>query len=251
VFSLRKRPLRIQADDAPRTHLEERRQDRKCAEVLAQVAHEVRQPLAAAWAALHVLQKSQDEGQRKHAHIVLDKQFVRMTRLVDDVLDASRLHLGKTILRLERLDLRFLVEEVAESLRSQVGEKQQQLDMHVPPDPVLVDADSSRLQQVVSNLLVNGVKYTGSGGRLWIDVTRERGDAVVTVGDTGCGIAPELLQRIFDPFIKGDVTSQEGLGVGLAIAQQLVALHSGTIRASSPGPGMGSEFVVTLPTQAG
>ena len=120
----------------------------------------------------------------------------------------------------------------------------------VPTEPVWIHADSGRLQQVVSNLLVNAVTYTDGGGRLWVDLTCEERDAVLTVGDTGRGIASDLLPRIFEPFTKGDVTSEQGLGIGLAIARQLVALHGGTIHASSAGPGKGSEFVVTLPTGA-
>jgi len=113
---------------------------------------------------------------------------------------------------------------------------------------VWVDADSARLQQVLSNLLVNGVRYTDPGGRLWLDVAKGPTDAVLTVGDTGRGIHADLLPHVFEPYTTGGVGSEHGLGVGLAIAQQLVELHGGTIRVSSEGPGRGSEFVVTLPT---
>jgi signal transduction histidine kinase len=221
--------------------------ERGSTEVLARIAHEGQQPLSAALAAVQVVRQSADDVRRDRACVVLDRQLVRLSRLFEDLLEASRLRLAMTSLRLEQLDLRRLVEEVAEAMRPQVAEKHQRLDTHVPADPVWVEADSTRLHQVVSNLLVNGVRYTEPGGRLWVKLTRGSTEAVLTVSDTGQGIRADLLPRVFDPFMKGDVAPEHRLGVGLAIARQLVELHGGTIRASSAGPGNGSEFVVTLP----
>jgi signal transduction histidine kinase len=181
--------------------------------------------------------------------VILERQFVRLSRLFDDLLEASRAHLGKTALRVEQLDLRGLVEEVSESVRPQVAEKHQRLVTHLPDKAVWIEGDPMRLQQVVSNLLVNGVKYTDPGGRVSIALALRPEDVVLTVCDTGRGISAEVLPHIFEPFTRGDGASEEGLGVGLAIARQLVELHGRTICASSAGNGAGSEFVVTLPAR--
>ena len=135
---------------------------------------------------------------------MLDKHFVRLGRLAEDILDTSRLHLGKTALRLERLDLRTVVEEATDSVRLQVAERQQWLQTHVtvPTGPVWIHADSWRLQQVVSNLLVNAVTYTDGGGRLWVDLICEERDAVLTVGDTGRGIASDRCRESSSPSRK-------------------------------------------------
>jgi signal transduction histidine kinase len=247
MFALWKRLSRVCGRGAPRVRVENPGVDLRSIEVLAYVAHEARQPLSTARAAFEVIRKSPDEKRRERAYFVLDRQLVRLAALLDDLLEASRLRLGKTILQVEELDLRRLVAEAAESVELQVAEKHQRLETHLPSESVWVEADSARLQQVVSNLLVNGVQYTDPGGRLWVDLTRGAEDAVLTVGDTGRGITADFLPHIFEPFVRSDASSEPGLGIGLAIARQLVELHGGTIRASSAGPGNGSEFVVTLP----
>lgn len=223
--------------------------DRRSTEVLARVAHEARQPLAAARAAFELIRHSPDNARRERACVVLDKQLVRLTRLFDDLLEASRLRFAATILRVERVDLCRLVEEVVESVRPQAAERHQRLDACLPEHPVWMQGDSVRLQQVVSNLLVNGIRYTGPGGRISVELSHDMGDAVLTVSDTGQGIAADLLPHVFEPFTRGEGGTEQGLGVGLAIARQLVELHGGTICASSAGPGNGSEFVVILPTR--
>jgi two-component system CheB/CheR fusion protein len=152
-------------------------------------------------------------------------------------------------LRIERIDLGRLVEDLTESVRPQAAEKHQHLATQLPPDPIWVECDPIRLQQVVSNLLVNGIRYTGPGGYVFVELEIRSGDVVVTISDTGQGISADVLPRIFDPFTRGDDASDAGLGVGLTIARQLVELHGGTISASSAGPGLGSAFVVTLPTK--
>ena len=248
MFSSWKRLFRAFGVAASSPQMAKPRVDVESTELLAQVAHEARQPLSAARYAFQIIRSRPDEDQRERAFAVLDVQLMRLARLFDDLLDASRLRLGRTNLHIERLDLRGVVEEVAEAVRPQVAEKHQRFDTHLPEDPVWVEADSARLQQVVSNLLVNGVRYTDPGGRLWLDVAKGPTDAVLTVGDTRRGIPANLLPHVFEPYRTGDVSSEHGLGVGLAIALQLVTLHGGTVRASSAGPGSGSEFVVTLPT---
>jgi signal transduction histidine kinase len=174
---------------------------------------------------------------------------VRLVRLFDDLLEASRLRLGTTSLRVERVDLRRLVVEVTESVRPQATGKRQCLAAHMPDDPAWMEGDPVRLQQVVSNLLVNGIRYTGAGGCVSVYLGHGQRTAVLTVSDTGRGISADALPRIFEPFTRGEGAPEQGLGVGLTIARQLVELHGGTISASSEGPGQGSQFVVTLPMQ--
>ena len=221
--------------------------DRGSLEVLARVAHEARQPLSAARAAFEVIRHSPDDARRERAYRIVDRQFGRLARLFDDLLEASRLRLGRTTLHVEPVDLRGLVEEVVESVRPQVAEKHQRLVTRLPDDSVWMEGDPVRLQQVVSNLLINGIRYTGPGGRVSVDLVHDPRDAVLRVSDTGRGISADILPHIFEPFMRGDDAPEEGLGVGLTIARQFVELHGGTIYASSGGPGNGSEFVVTVP----
>jgi signal transduction histidine kinase len=235
---------------APDARAEDPLFDRRSIEVLARIAHEARQPLSAARAAFELIRRSPDNARRQRAYVVVDRQFARLTRLFDDLLDAGRLHIGNTTLCVESIDLRRLVEDATESVRPQVEDKRQRLAIQLPDDSLWMDADSVRLQQVVSNLLVNGIKYTDPGGQVSVALAHPPGDAVLTVSDTGRGIRPEVLPHIFEPFVRGDAASEPGLGVGLTIAQQLVELHGGTIRASSAGLGQGSQFVVTLPARS-
>jgi len=233
----------------PAARAENARGDRRFIETLARVAHEARQPLSAARAALELIRHSPDDARRDRAYVVADRQFVRLARLFDDLLEVSRLRLGTPTLRVEQIDLRLLVEDVVESVRSEVAEKRQRLATHLPQNPVWMEGDPVRLQQVVSNLLVNGIKYTDPGGQVSVDLAHDPGDAVLTILDTGRGISADVLPHIFEPFRRGDDAPGEGLGVGLAIARQFVELHGGTICASSAGPGNGSEFAVVLPTR--
>jgi signal transduction histidine kinase len=224
--------------------------DRQSAEVLARIAHELRQPLAAARTAFGLIRVCPDDSRRERACVILDRQFARLAQLFDDLLETSRLRATSTILRIERIDLRRVVEEMADAVRADTVEKQQHLTVELPDSPIWMEGDVTRLQQVVSNLLVNGIKFTDPGGRVSIHLECTAADAVLTVHDTGRGIKPDLLPHIFEPFIKDEASAEDGLGVGLAITRQLVELHRGTVSASSAGPGNGSEFVVTLPMSA-
>jgi signal transduction histidine kinase len=220
--------------------------DRESSDALAGFAHEIRQPLAVLATALHMIRHAPDEASRERACRVLERQSALLARLVDDLLEANvRRRLAVTALRKQPLDLCSLVEETTEAVRLQASKKLQQLDTMLPPSPVWVEADPVRLQQVLSNLLVNAVTYTDSGGRVWVNLTCGGGEAVLSVRDTGRGIAPDFLPRVFDTFAKGD--DSLGQGLGLAVSRRLVELHGGTIRASSPGPGAGSEFIVSIP----
>ena len=227
MFSSWNRLCRTLGVVAASARAEKPRIDVGSTELVAHVAHEAHQPLSAARYAFQIIRSRPDGDQRERAFAVLNAQLVRLARLFDDLLDTSRLQLGKTNLHIERLDLRGVVEEVAEVVRPQVAEKHQRFDTHLPEDPVWVEADAARLQQVVSHLLVNGVRYTDAGGRLWLDVAKRYKEAVLTVGDTGRGIPADLLPHVFEPYRSGDAGSEHGLGVGLAIAQQLVTLHGG------------------------
>jgi signal transduction histidine kinase len=215
--------------------------------MLARVTHEMRQPLGAARSALQVIRIASDDDRRERALTVLDRQLAQISRLFDDLLEATRLRMELTVLHFERLDLRGVVEQTADAIRPQVVEKRQRLETRVPADPVWVDADWIRLQQALSNLLINGVRYTDVGGRLGVNLFADSGRAVVTVSDTGRGIPADLLPHVFEPFTTVGAVAERGLGVGLSVARELVELHGGTIRASSPGLGGGSQFVVTLP----
>lgn len=223
--------------------------DTRTAEMLAEIAHEMRQPLAAALAAFHVLRRGAADTHPQTAWGVLDRQFKRLARLLDDLSETTRAGVSVKRMRMEKLDLRDVVKEAAQAVRSPLGGKRQRLDVDVPAAPVWIDADWARLQQVLSNLLLNAIKYTPPGGALKVRLTEDSGRAVLYVSDTGRGIHATLLPKVFDPFVSGDDPSGRGLGVGLAIAREYVELHGGTIHATSPGVGRGSEFVVMLPAR--
>ena len=223
--------------------------ERTAADVLAHVAHEMLQPLTAAMSALQLLRDCPDEPIGQRAGVMLEQQFQRLSRFIDNLLEASRLRYGTTTLRVERVDVRGLVDERVEAVRSKASIKRQRLETRLPPEPLWVDADATRLQEVVSNLLVNAVAYTGEGGSVSVTVTHGSGEVVVAVRDTGQGIPADLLPYVFEMFAKGH-DAPNHMGLGLAIAKHLVELHGGTIRAASRGPGHGSKFVVRLPEAA-
>ena len=220
-------------------------------EFLAMLSHELRNPLSAIFNALHILRLQDTENpiQRK-AKIVLERQVGQLAHLIDDLLDVSRVITGRIQLHRERLEMRGIVERALESVRSLIEQRKHELSVSLPAEPVWLQGDSTRMEQVVVNLLNNAAKYTDEGGRIWITVEQEGGEVVVRVWDTGVGIAPELLPRIFDLFTQADRTldrSQGGLGIGLSLVQKLVELHGGTVEAHSAGLGQGSEFIVRLP----
>lgn len=221
-------------------------------EFLAMLSHELRNPLSAILNALHILRLQDTENpiQRK-AKIVLERQVGQMAHLIDDLLEVSRVITGRIQLHRERLEMRGIVERALESARSQIEQRKHLLSVSLPAEPIWLEGDSTRLEQVVVNLLNNAAKYTDEGGQIWITVEQEGGEAVLRVWDTGVGIAPELLPRIFDLFTQANRTldrSQGGLGIGLSLVQKLVELHGGTVEAYSAGLGKGSEFLVRLPT---
>jgi two-component sensor histidine kinase len=181
---------------------------------------------------------------------VIDRQLRQMTRLVDDLLDLSRLTRDTLELRPERLDLAAVVQVAVETSRPLIEASGQGFVVTLPPEPIALDADPIRLAQVLVNLLNNAAKYTEPSGHIGLTAERYGREAVVTVRDTGIGIPAELLPHIFEMFTQGEPSRarvQSGLGVGLTLVQRIVALHGGTITAHSDGPGQGSVFTVRLP----
>jgi PAS domain S-box-containing protein len=225
--------------------------DRRKDEFLAMLAHELRNPLAPVRNGLQVLRLlGIGDPEVNRLAEMMGRQVGQITRLVDDLLEMSRITQGKVALRRERVDLNVVVNQAVEAARPLIDARRHELTVATSPAPIRLDADPSRLAQVIGNLLNNAVKYTDEGGRIWLDVRREGDEAVICVRDTGVGISAEMLPRVFDLFTQVDPTldrSQGGLGVGLTLVRSLVEMHGGIVRASSPGPGRGSEFVVRLP----
>ncbi|HEY0511037.1 MAG TPA: ATP-binding protein [Thermoanaerobaculia bacterium] len=227
------------------------RADQEKDEFLAVLAHELRNPLAPIAYALHLLdERSLSDSARQHTRRIVERQVARLSRLIDDLLDVSRLRTGKVELRKERIELGALVGHAVEIARPIFEDRGHALAVALPPEPVWLEADFTRLEQVLSNLLNNAAKFTEDGGGITIAAEPEAHEIVLRVTDTGVGIAPELLPRVFDLFTQGDRSldrSRDGLGIGLTLSRRLVELHGGTIEAHSEGLGKGSEFVVRLP----
>jgi signal transduction histidine kinase len=225
--------------------------DRRKNEFLAMLAHELRNPLAPIRTAAQILRRtSAGNATIEAASNMLERQVGQMARLVDDLVDISRITRGKIELRKERIELTAAVSLALESIRAHCESMNQDLTITRPIHPISVNADPARLAQVVGNLLSNACKYTERGGRIQLMVAREGADAVIRVRDTGIGIAPEQLPRIFDLFAQVDTSlerTQSGLGIGLTLVKTLVELHDGSVDVSSEGLGRGSEFVVRLP----
>jgi signal transduction histidine kinase/DNA-binding response OmpR family regulator len=225
--------------------------DRRKDEFLAMLAHELRNPLAPILSGVEILRvDGAGPDVRRRALDAADRQVRHLARLVDDLLDVSRIRTGKVELRRERVDLRRVLDDAAAAVERLVREQEQELLMEVAGGPLAVDGDPVRLTQVMENLLHNAAKYTDARGHIWLGARREGGEVVVRVSDDGIGIGPELLPRIFDTFVQGKQPASRargGLGLGLTLVRSLVELHGGTVRASSRGPGRGSAFEVRLP----
>ena len=228
--------------------------DRHKNEFLAMLAHELRNPLAPISNAVQVLRLSGGNGEVTQSVCeIIERQIGQMVRLVDDLLDVSRITSGKFELRRERIDLVSAVNHAAEAVRPNFERMDHELTVTLPPQPVYLDADLTRLAQIVGNLLNNACKFTKKGGRISVSVERECEQAVIRVRDNGIGIAAEQLPCIFDMFTQLDVSlgrSLSGLGIGLMLVKNLVELHGGTVEAHSAGLGQGTEFVVRLQIMA-
>jgi two-component system CheB/CheR fusion protein len=225
--------------------------DRSKDEFLAMLAHELRNPLAPIRNALHLLEAGgavAAGGERLLATV--ERQVGHLGRLVDDLLDVSRITRRQIVLRREPLDLREVVGRAVEAVRPQMTAARRELSVELPEEALAVEGDDVRLEQVVANLLGNAVKYTDPGGGIRLALEREGEGAVLRVADDGVGMPADLLPRIFDLFAQGDhslARSRGGLGIGLTLVRRIVELHGGTVEASSAGPGAGSELVVRLP----
>jgi PAS domain S-box-containing protein len=247
----------LEAEVAERQRAEQalREADRRKDQFLAMLAHELRNPLAPVLTGLHILRLSEaDPGTAERARAMMERQVRHLTRLVDDLLDVSRIMRGRVEVRREHLDLAGLVRTTAEDRRPVLEQAGMSLVLDVPATPVWVAGDPTRLAQVLNNLLDNAVKFRDGGDRVTVRlaVDAARKQAVLDVQDTGVGIPPDLLPRLFDVFAQADRSldrSRGGLGVGLAVVKGLVELHGGEVRAASGGPGQGAALTVRLPLE--
>ncbi len=225
--------------------------DRRKDEFLATLAHELRNPLAPIRNSLHVMRLAADNaGAVEHARLMMERQLGQLVRLIDDLLDVSRITRGKLDLRKERVDLAAVIGSAVDTTRPLIESSGHALTITLPPQPVFLDADPMRLAQVLSNLLNNAAKYMDRGGHIWLTAVKDHLDVVVTVRDSGIGIPAEAIPKIFDLFAQVDRSlekSQGGLGIGLTLVKRLVEMHGGSVEARSAGVGKGSEFIARLP----
>ncbi len=219
-------------------------------EFLAMLGHELRNPLAAISNGAQLLRLQQNEGPtQQKARGIIERQVVQLTRLIDDLLEVARITTGRIHLQQEQVILNDVVKNGIETSYALISERKHVLTVSIPSQPIWVCADSSRLEQVVVNLLTNAAKYTHDGGQIWVTLEHDEADCVLRIRDSGIGIAPNLLSQIFDLFTQAERSldrAQGGLGIGLALVRRLVELHGGTVTVSS-NLGCGSEFVVGLP----
>jgi PAS domain S-box-containing protein len=230
-----------------------READRRKDQFIATLAHELRNPLAPIRTAVEILgREGTTEPDRAWSRAVIQRQVAHMGRLVDDLLDTARISSGKLLLRRQRVELAAVVAAALETSRPALDAAGHRLETRMPAAHALVDADLTRLAQVLSNLLNNAAKYTPPGGRIELCVEQSGADALITVADNGLGFPPDLSQQLFEPFAQWAPAEHAapGLGIGLALVRGIVELHGGTASASSEGPGKGSRFEVRLPLAA-
>ena len=225
--------------------------DRRKDEFLATLAHELRNPLAPIRNSLQILKMPRvDTATVRQAHEMIERQVHALVRLVDDLLDVARVMRGKIELRKEHVELATVVARAVETAQPLIDVQGHRLELSVPQESLLVDADPVRLAQVIANLLTNAAKYTEANGRISLSATRRDGEVVLRIRDNGIGIAPDMLPHVFDLFVQADhafTKAQGGLGIGLTLVKNLTQLHGGTVEAHSAGLGKGSEFTVRLP----
>ena len=219
---------------------------------LAMLGHELRNPLGAISNALTVIDvaDANDAEIRAEQHGIIRRQTNHLGRLVDDLLDVSRITSGKIALQRQPIDLCDLARHAAQSVEASARTQRHELIVEVYRDPVVIDADPVRIEQVINNLLTNAIKYTPPRGHIRMSVEPAEGEAIIRVNDDGIGIPPELIGRVFDLFTQAERAldrAQGGLGIGLTLVRSLVEMHDGTVQVHSDGPGQGSEFVITLP----
>ena len=223
-------------------------------EFLATLAHELRNPLAPIRSGLQFIRRAPGDAQAvARVHDIMERQLGHLVHLVDDLLDVARITRGQVELKRERVDLAAALSSAVETSMPQIEAARHYLDVRMPTEPLLLDADPTRLTQVVSNLLNNAARYTPRGGRIVLAAERDGGQAVIAVSDNGIGIAPDKLEDVFKMFTQvgqGQQPGAGGLGIGLSLVRSLVELHGGSVRASSAGTNAGSVFTVRLPLHA-
>jgi signal transduction histidine kinase len=227
-----------------------REEDRRKDEFLATLAHELRNPLAPLTNGLNILKLAKNNPEAaERAQLVMERQLKQMVRLVDDLLDISRLTTGKLAINKAQVELQIVLTEAIELASSFIGAFGHDLTVNMPRESIYVEADALRLGQIFANLLNNAAKYTNPGGSLVLDVREHGGELLVSITDNGIGIAPEMLQDIFKMFTQVDQSTERaraGLGVGLALSRHLAELHGYRLEAASPGPGLGSTFTLYM-----
>jgi len=247
--------LQQSAAENARLYRQVREADQRKDEFLAMLSHELRNPLAPIRNALQVLRVVEPDGQRRQwAMEIMDRQLQHLIRLVDDLLDISRILRGRVELRKEPVQLASVIARAIETAHPVLDAQGHELHTKLPPEPIWLSADPIRLAQVIANLLNNAAKYTSKAGQIWLMAERQDQEVEIRVRDTGIGIAPELLPQVFDLFVQADRSierSQGGLGIGLTLVKKLVEMHGGTVSARSEGRGQGSEFAVRMPVLAG
>jgi signal transduction histidine kinase len=215
------------------------------------LAHELRNPLAPISNALQLLTlRSNDAGVVARSLNILRRQVEQLTRLVDDLLDVSRITRGKIRLHKKPLDLRAVMTQAVETSQPLIDARRHRLHLSLPREPVEIEADPARVEQIITNLLTNAAKYMEEGGQIWLTAAVEGDQILLRVRDTGIGIAPEMLSQLFDLFTQAERSldrSQGGLGIGLTLVRRLAELHGGSVEARSDGLGKGSEFTARLP----
>lgn len=223
-------------------------------EFISILGHELRNPLAAMQSGIELLRNSAaQQSKLPWARELLQRQLQHLKRLIDDLLDVSRITSGRVHLQQETLELKTVIEHAIDAARPMITERQHKLHVKLPPGPVYLDGDTVRLTQVFGNLLTNAAKYTDAGGKIKLSAETETApqpSVTVRVSDTGAGIPEHMLDRVFELFAQADnsgARTQTGLGIGLALVRALVEMHGGTVHATSEGPARGSEFIVKLP----
>jgi PAS domain S-box-containing protein len=230
------------ADSRERTHA-----------FLKTLGHELRNPLAPLSNAAHIISRASSDARIATALQIISRQISTLTRLADDLMDISRLEIGKVELTLKRVDLRRLLLEATESLQDAAKQKGLALEAILPQGPLFADIDEDRFQRVVLNLVSNSITYTPPNGQVWVTATEDANEVTLHVRDTGIGIAPDVLPKIFELFTRAAAAVDlvpGGLGVGLAMVKDIVELHGGSVQARSAGAGKGAEFTVRLPAAA-
>ena len=227
------------------------RQNGRNNEFVTVFSHELRNSLGAIRSAAHILRlDTSADPSAVRARMLIERQIGQMARLVEDLLDTSRVQSGQLCLQCERIDLRVLAAHAAQTVEFTMKQHHHQMTTSFPDAPVWLQADPARLEQVFVNLLLNAAKYTDGGGHVGLVVELEENEAIVRIRDSGIGIAPDILPHVFDLFVQADPSSRRadaGLGIGLALVRSLVERHGGRVTVMSAGPGHGSEFTIRLP----